>query len=216
MSKRKRPVPAPVEEHSTDERNQGEVNRRLQPNPVLTEEQQLLVGLTNAIQRKGSFEDLLLDSGLTQPEELVEFAGMRKAILSAIIRTRLVKPLSDDERWQDLSDQPPDFDRALQAVFGNFTMLMKSLYGIKSHRPPAQRKRNREIWQMRQRDHTFGKIARKFGINAKTAERACNRHRQHRETETKDILQMLADCLAESGPPFSKSSPPNPSSPYLM
>ncbi|MDA1316169.1 MAG: hypothetical protein O2968_22845 [Acidobacteria bacterium] len=220
MSKRKRPAQTLTGESKPAQLNRGAVRRREQSTD-LTKEQQVLLGFMHAIEKKGSLEDLLLSVGPPDPEQVAaQLEGFRSQCLSVIGGHYLKQSVLNSKKWEDLASRPKDFDRELRAVLSSLTRLMKSLYGRQSHRPATHRSRNRKIWQLRQGGLTFGQIAKKLRTDAKTAERACNRHEQYREAQTEDVLKMLSDLLVESGPPFSKSPAPyflgSPPPPYLM
>jgi hypothetical protein len=106
--------------------------------------------------------------------------------------------LLDDQRWQALASTPKKFDAELGKVLARIKRLMKTLYGIQSHRPVANQERDSRIWEMKQSNPalTFGQIGCKLRISPKVAERAYRNFEAKQGEDLKHLLELLMQYTA--------------------
>jgi hypothetical protein len=182
-------------------------------NYKLSEEQEQLLGLTFAIRRAGSY-DAFLRQLAADPDAALETGELMEAQQAALrnwlLQEFVVKPLTEDSKWERLARRPDAFAKSLDRVLSRFSGFFKQSHGIAPHRPITETARDRKIWQMRQDGKTFGQIAQRLDMSPKVAERAFKRREIAIQNQTEQMLDMLRDALIQTGFPFNKTVPSHP------
>ena len=85
-------------------------------------------------------------------------------------------PLTDAARWEQMANNPGQFDAELSGVLSELKRRMKIIYGVAATRPKTHSTRDAEIYKLRNKDWTFGEIGNRLNVSGKVAERAYSRY----------------------------------------
>lgn len=106
-----------------------------------------------------------------------------------ILQTILVV-LVDTNRWERLREHPAQLQKVLAEDLRLIRLFMQAWYGVESHRPTLNARRDAEIVALRSQGRTFGQIGQKMKISAGAAHRGFERH-EKRKHEAEAIAQKF-------------------------
>lgn len=114
------------------------------------------------------------------------------SVVGEILRW-ITQELLDDNRWRALADRPRHFRQEMDRRLKLFSVLLRARYGIESNRQPRNWSRDGQIMMLHDLSPKldFQTIGKRFGITAKAAERAYERHSER----VQRAFRYLRECL---------------------
>lgn len=108
-----------------------------------------------------------------------------------LFETTVLSQLLQDARWEKLAGRPGRFRRELDEVLSRIRTYMMARYGLKSHRPTRNEKRDAQIYYRFKAGKKLSEIGSKFGISRGTAQRAVERHEERQRQAIESGREVL-------------------------
>jgi hypothetical protein len=107
----------------------------------------------------------------------------------------LVARLAAHSHWEKLRSEPGEFNAELDKVLDDVRMTMRMLYRVEDTLPARKEKRDREIWEAKEKNprQSFTVIGRKRNLTRQAAREACKRQATR---EKKRLSSYVASLLA--------------------
>jgi hypothetical protein len=165
------------------------------------------------LERYTSLEEFLT-SASSDPNALATFQSATALVagnLYAVVWRQVIEMLFDHRRWRELAEDPKAFDERLDELLALIKSLQKARFGIPSHRPTKQEKRDAQIYAARRRDSevSFEAIGSSFGIKGNAARQAYARYDRRKKQQLRSSLEAIAR-LQQGFAPSTPTKTPRP------